>query len=187
MTPGKGGRLRIWGGNCVHRISASSDQATNAAGAEYSFKQKYSLKNIRWKIFFEEKKYLKSSDKVTYAAGGEHCLKQIFHLPLLFGKNSNETILKAYSFDWHLSPSLSHVWIKGVPDHLLHPLLDGRPCHPVLPDRPHHLCDPRQLLAEAQQISEGAIHTIGGYLTNKFLKSREILSMLIVSVGFLLW
>ena len=47
MTPGKGGRLRIWGGNCVHRISASSDQATNAAGAEYSFKQKYSLKNIR--------------------------------------------------------------------------------------------------------------------------------------------
>ena len=47
MTPGKGGRLRIWGGNCVYRISASSDQATNAAGGEYSFKQKYSLKNIR--------------------------------------------------------------------------------------------------------------------------------------------
>ena len=90
MTPGKGGRLRIWGGNCVHRISAPSHQATNAAGAEYSFKKKYSLKNIGWKIFFEEKKYLKSSDKVTYAAGGEHSLKQIFHLPQLFGKHTNE-------------------------------------------------------------------------------------------------
>ena len=80
----------------------------------------------------------------------------------------------------HFSP-------QGVPHHLLLPLPDGGLGHPVLPDRPHHLCDPRQLLAEAQQIFEGAIPTIGGYLTNKFLKSREILSMLIVSVGFLLW
>ena len=37
MTPGKGGRLRIWGRNRVHRISAPSDKATNAAGGEYFF------------------------------------------------------------------------------------------------------------------------------------------------------
>ena len=43
---------------------------------------------------------------------------------------------------------------EGVPHHLLLPLPDGGFGHPVLPDRPHHLGNPRQLLAETEQIPE---------------------------------